>query len=96
MHCMVNNVRHFNYSAILAQHLQNGHTIRAVSDGSYNPEFKLGTAAWVIKHYDDENALIGDNLVPGCESVQCSHRSELTGMIRVVRHMNLLCRRYNV
>ena len=35
-------------------------------------------------------------MVPCKKSCQCSYRSEITGLVGAVRHMNLLCRQYNV
>ena len=96
MHWMVENIRNFEYSASLAQHLQNGQMLMVVSDGLYRPDFKIGTAAWVIKHSGDNEALTGDNLVPGDANSQCSHCSKLTGIIGAVQHMNLLCQRYKI
>ena len=96
MEWMINNTYNQQHTHQLAQYLLEGHNLTAVSDGSFHPEYKIGTSAWVIKHPADNRAIYGDNLVPGSDDIQCSHRSELTGLIGVVRHMNLICRQYNI
>ena len=68
-----------------------------VSDGSYHPEFKTGTASWVITSTNNTGRRIyGYNIVPGEQHVQCPHRSELSGLLGAVKHINLLCQQYNI
>ena len=96
MNWMVNNIYGINHSQQLVQHLQNGETLMAVSDGSYHPQHCIGTSAWIFKRSGDTVTVKGDNLVPGDPAIQCSHRSELSGIIGAVRHMNIICRRYEI
>ena len=73
------------------------HPIMIVSDGSYHPEHQVGTSAWVITSEEDTTRRIyGDNVVPGDNHIQCPHRSELTGLLGAVRHIEKLCQQYNI
>ena len=68
----------------------------AVSDGSYHPDYHHGTAAWIICNRQQTAQVFGNNLTPGSKIAQCSHRSELSGLIGVVKHINDICSRYNI
>ena len=71
--------------------------IMIVSDGSYHPEFQIGTSAWVITSATNTSRRVyADNLVPGQPHVQCPHRSELCGLIGAVRHIKLLCQQNDI
>ena len=58
--------------------------LKAVSDGSFHPIIKVGTAAWTIQATDPSLSISGNNVVPGNNQIQCSHRSELSGLIGIV------------
>ena len=63
--------------------------IKIVSDGSYCPISELGTAAWIIEFGAIQ--LHGAIQVPGHKADQCSHRSEIFGLIAGINHLNKLC-----
>ena len=68
--------------AWIMQQVKEGHRLMIVSDGSYHPEYKMGTAAWVITTSNDTTRRIyADNTVPGHKYLQCPHRSELCGLV---------------
>jgi hypothetical protein len=66
--------------------------LRLVSDGSYDPTLKLGTASWVIESQHHQFQLRGNLITPGEADVQCSHRSELSGILGGIQHMNEICK----
>ena len=80
----------------LATSLASEEGVIAVSDGSYHPDYQHGTAAWVICNRQQTAQVLGNNLTPGDKTSQCSHRSELSGLIGVVKHINDICSRYNI
>ena len=68
-----------------------------VSDGTYQPRYKVGTAAWVITPGSNTSRrLYGNNVVPGETYLQCSHLSELCGLVGVVKHIRNLCTKYDI
>ena len=75
----------------LLQTLHNGGRLVMVSNGSLHPKLKLGTAARVIKAEGSPVKLQDHNIVPGSSDSQCSHRSELWGMIGVIQQLNNIC-----
>lgn len=71
--------------------LRNNIALNIVSDGSYHPSFDIGSSSWVITAEDStRHKLKGKNIVPGDKVDQCSHRSELCGLIGAIQHINLL------
>ena len=71
----------------MATQLQSGIKIRAVSDGSYHPTYHYGTPTWIIKIQKNDRATTGVNVVLGDAKSQCSHGSELCGIIGAIRHI---------
>ena len=67
-----------------------------MSDGSYHPQLKAGTSAWWIKTEDGQLQFGGNNIVPGQAADQCSHCSELCGLIGAIHHVNTLCAKHNI
>ena len=65
-------------------------SVKLVSDGSFDKSIELGTAAWVIA-IDRQSYLIGRHWTPGEAPTQCAHRSELSGILGAVLHINQLC-----
>lgn len=81
----------------IIQELREGNSLIAVSDGSFHPEYKTGTAAWVITSPSNhQRRIYGNNVAPGQEHDQCPHRSELVGLLGVVRHVNKICAQYTI
>ena len=70
-------------------------SLRLVSDGSYLESASLGTAAWVLAISRHRYAT-GDHITPGPGSVQCSHRSELSGMLGAILQVNDLCLQFQI
>ncbi len=66
-------------------------TAQVVSDGSYNLTRKIGTAGFIIENEYSDSMISGQLDVPGIPSVQCSHRSELMGILGVLYFINGLC-----
>ena len=94
---MVNNVYNQQEEQWIVEQLRQNIPLMIVSDGSYHPQHKVGTSAWVIASTSDTSRRIqGDNIVPGQAHVQCPHRSELTGLVGAVRHIEQLCQQYNI
>ena len=71
------------------------HTLRIVSDGSFSEKLKLGTAAWIFA-IGREIMGIGRHMTPGEGSLQCSHRSELSGILGAILQMNAICETHNI
>ena len=77
--------------------LRNEKRIMIVSDGSYHPRYEVGTAAWVITSGSNTSRrLYGNNVVPGETYLQCSHRSELCGLVGAVKHIGNICTKYGI
>ena len=93
---MVQNVRNEGNIHHIATHLQHGGKLEAVSDGSYHPSYKRGTAAWVVSITNTTTYIIASNSTPGRDYQQCSHRSELSGLIGTIRHINMICKTYQI
>ena len=70
--------------------------IRAVSDGSFRKEEKYGTAGWIVEDTHRQIQLSGTLITPGQEDDQCSHRSELSGLLGTIANINHLCTRLNI
>ena len=93
---MIRNKYQLNHELGIANHLAKGEVVYAVSDGSYHPDLKHGTAAWIIRPDNNDQAIYGNTLIPGEKDSQCSHRSELGGLIGAVKHINDICQTHNI
>ena len=94
---MINQVYNTPAENWIIQQLRHGHKLMVVSDGSYHPQYKVGTSAWVITSENDTSQRIyADNIIPGDEYLQCPHRSELGGLIGAIRHITTLCNQHNI
>lgn len=81
----------------IAEQMRLNYKILIVSDGSYHPEYEIGTSSWVITAESDTSRRVyADNIVPGETYLQCPHRSELTGLIGAVKHILDISRRHNI
>jgi hypothetical protein len=81
---------------LLKENIYNG-TLRLVSDdGSYNPNLHLGTASWVVESLDKQLQITGNLITPGEADIQCSHRSELSGLLGGIQYINKSCKRLNI
>ena len=69
--------------------LLNG-TALAVSDGSFFPEQKVGSCAWVLASSDGSEYIAGGGLIPGSADDQSSYRSELGGQVGIANVVNSL------
>ena len=96
MEWMVPSTWHAENLQHVAAHLSSSRPLCAVSDGSFHPALQVGTAAWVLHTGDHTHDLGGSNVVPGPKEVQCAHRSELSGLIGAVRHVNLICHMFQI
>ena len=81
----------------LAHRIKQGDSVYIVSDGSFLPDVKKGTAACVITASQDHRFfLMGNNLCPGLRESQCSYRSKLSGIIRELQHWDRIKRGHNL
>lgn len=77
--------------------MKQGDQVLIVSDGSFHPEMKMVTAAWVITSSSDHTCyLLVDNLTPRDSKTQCSHRSELSGLIGGLAHWIRIGKKYDL
>ena len=76
---------------IIKQALSTGE-IRAVSDGSYRREEQYGTAGWLVEDKRRQIQLSGSLITPGPKESQCSHRSELAGILGTILNINHFAR----
>ena len=67
-----------------------------MSDRSYYPTHQNKTSSCIIKIQNNDYAIIGDNIVPVDAKFQCSHSSELCGLLGDIRHINNICSTCNV
>ena len=70
--------------------------IRAVSDGSFQPEEKIGAAAWVLEEGITETHTCGAMPVIGEKSLQNPCRSEVMGIYYLLLHIYKLCQDHNI
>ena len=97
MRWMIKDTLHREEENWIAQEILQGHNIMIVSDRSYHPKYESGTAAWVITSASNtKRRLYSNNVVPGEKYLQCSHRSELCGIIGAVRHITNIYTKYNI
>ena len=78
----------------IVQAIRDG-TLSTTSDGSFLNTLELGTAAWILACARHRYA-IGRHFTPGPGSAQCSHRSELSGLLGAILQVNDLCTKYNI
>ena len=68
-----------------------------VSNGSFFLDVKKGAAAWVIIAYQNHRFfLMGNNLCTGPRESQCSHRSELSGIIGDLKYWDRIKKGHSV
>jgi hypothetical protein len=61
-----------------------------VSDGSYQPSLKFGTAAWILEGTKSMKRITGKVITPGQASDQSAYRSELAGILSAILVINKL------
>ena len=64
----------------LLYHILQGSAI-GVSDGSFFPNEKLGSCAWILSTPDGGEYIKGRGIIPGSPHTQSSYRSELGGQV---------------
>ena len=69
---------------------------KAVSDGSYIKEEGVGTAGWIVEGSVRGNQLKGQYETPGSKSSQCSHRSEMWGILGIIMMVNAFCKTHDI
>ena len=86
----------------IAQSIREG-SARAVSDGSYYEQYKIGASAFVISAFphdegktDNNTQLWGKNWVPGNPSIQSAYRSELAGIIGVLSTLEFIVNHFHI
>jgi hypothetical protein len=82
------------YSPLLPD-IQSG-SVLVVSDGSYNPTTKLGTAAWILEGRLSNIQISGSVITPGSASEQSAYRSELAGILVAITVINALASFHNL
>ena len=68
---------------------------KVVSDGSYLEEEDIGTASWILEG-SKNNYVIGQHETPGDRQYQCSHRSEMFGLLGGILTTNALCEAHGI
>ena len=86
---MIQEVRTPESRQLLAESIRQGNAI-GVSDGSYCPHAQKGSSAAVIQCLTTGQRLLAVNLVPGHVRNQSSHRSELAGILAIVKLLQML------
>ena len=79
----------------IIQSIQEG-TAKLVSDGSYLKEQGIGSAGWVIEGNIEGNQIRGQHETPGSRESQCSHRSEMWGMLGIIMSVNSICSSHDI
>jgi hypothetical protein len=79
----------------LLQDIRQGTTI-LISDGSYNPLHRRGTAAWVLEGTTSLAQISGRVITPGRDSEISAYRSELSGMLAAITVINALAKHHNI
>ena len=80
---------------ILSKAIADKHFV-LVSDGSFMKHLQYGTAGWVAEKRNDIHITKGNLISPGPAHVQCSHRSELAGIMAGLCYVVDLCQTFNV
>jgi hypothetical protein len=88
------NVVHGDIRNII-QSIHDG-TAKLVSDGSYVQEKSIGSAGWIIEGNEIGNQIRGHQETPGPANSQCSHRSEMWGILGLVMTINAICKEHNI
>ena len=76
----MSNLTTSNSTDQLLCHILQGSAI-GVSDGSFFPNEKVGSCAWVLSTPDGSEFIKGGGLIPGPPQTQSSYRSELGGQL---------------
>ena len=69
-------------------------TATAVSNRSFHPLHNIGTAAWVI--FGHNKQYFASTQISGSHAIQCSHCSELGGLLGLVCHINKICHCFHI
>ena len=69
---------------------------RCVADGSFHPQYEIGTTAYVFDDGRDNIIGMGGHRVPGPKSSQCSYRSELFGIYLSLLIIQQVCQKHNI
>jgi hypothetical protein len=80
---------------LLGNYIRRGEII-LVSDGSFNPELQLGTASWVLESVNKKLQITGSLIMPGESEYQCSHCSELSGLLGGIQYVNEICAKLKI
>jgi hypothetical protein len=96
-HSIANTITNLTNDQILlfTNHVRNG-SITLVSDGSFNPQLELGTAAWILESLDKTLQIKGTLITPGESEAQCAHHSELSGLLGGIRYVNDMCNKLGI
>jgi hypothetical protein len=88
------NSVHGNIENII-QAIRDGNA-KLVSDGSYVKDRSIGSAGWIVEGNEIGNQIRGQQETPGPKNCQCSHRSEMWGILGLVMTVNSLCQTYQI
>jgi hypothetical protein len=67
-----------------------------VTDGSYHPSLKYGSAAWILEGKSTRIRISGQILTPGDTLIQSAYRSELSGILAAITVLNTFARFHNI
>jgi hypothetical protein len=82
----VNKKEEENMQDIIRSIKEDNAGVQIVSNRSFQPNMKKGAAAWVITMDKIPHFIFGSNITPGERDEQCSHHSELGGVIGDLSH----------
>lgn len=67
-----------------------------VSDGSFHPTLRYGSAAWILEGKTTNLCITGNVITPGEPETQSAYRSELSRKLAAITVMNALTRFHNI
>jgi hypothetical protein len=83
-----------NYGPLLHD-IING-DVWVVSDGSFHPFTRCGTAAWILEGRTTKLQITGKVITPGQAADQSAYRSELAGLLAALTVINALASFHNI
>jgi hypothetical protein len=90
-HTILDNIKCKGSEEAILQSIRNG-TAKAVSDGSFLAQEKLGTAAFILEGDTPGDYIRGAHETPGAPDSQSAHRSEMFGILSIILLVNEVCK----
>ena len=83
----MDNLRASLLTSKLESDLYSGRAL-AVSHGSFFPDSRIGSCAWILSSADGTEWISGGGVVPGQPNIQSAYRSELAGQLGIAAVLN--------